>query len=54
VRDVARAAAALAARSAPELIRKRASRLEEHPPPPDLPSVMALMSRCVAYLGGGG
>ena len=52
VREVARAAAALAAASAPKLIRSRSGRLQEHPPPPpDLASVMALMSRCVAYLG---
>jgi DICT domain-containing protein len=53
VRHVARAAAELAAAVDPELIRTRARRLEEPPPPPpDLQSVMALMSRGIAYLGG--
>ena len=53
VRHVARAAAALAARVEPELIRERAGRLDDGrpPPPPDLGSVMALMGRCVEYLG---
>jgi DNA-binding transcriptional MerR regulator len=54
VRHVARAAAALAATVDADLVRMRARRLEEEPPPPppDLASVMALMNRCVAYLGG--
>ena len=53
VRHVARAAAALAARAEPGLIRERAARLDDGqpPPPPDLGSVMALMGRCVDYLG---
>ena len=53
VRSVVAAAAAVAARTEPELIRTRARRLEERrpPPPPDLESVMALMNRCAAYLG---
>ena len=53
VRHVARAAAALAARAEPALIRGRAARLDDGrpPPPPDIDSVMALMTRCVAYLG---
>ena len=55
VRHVARAAAAQAAHVEPELIRTRARRLEAEPPPapPDLQSVMALMGRCIAYLGAG-
>ena len=54
VRHVARAAAALAAAVDANLVRTRARRLEEEPPPPppDLQSVMALMNRCIAYLGG--
>ena len=54
VRQVARAAAALAAAVAPDAIGARARRLEEGPPPPppDLASVMRLVNRCVAYLGG--
>ncbi len=51
VRLVAGAAAALAARSEPELVRTRARRLSEQPPPPaDLSGVMALMNRCISYL----
>ena len=47
VRHVANAAAALAARIEPNL-----PALGDRPPPPtpDLPSVMALMSRCMAYI----
>jgi DICT domain-containing protein/predicted DNA-binding transcriptional regulator AlpA len=52
VRHVARQAAALAASVDPALVRERAGRLEERPvPPPDLDSVMALMRRCIGYLG---
>jgi len=53
VRHVARAAAAVAARTEPELIRTRARRLDERPPPPpsEIEDVMALMNRCIAYLG---
>ena len=52
VRDVARAAAALAAESEPELIGACTQRLQEPPPPPpDMAGVMTLMSRCVEYLG---
>jgi DICT domain-containing protein len=51
VRHLARAAAALARRTAPELIEERAGRLSGQPaPPPDLTNVMALMSRCIGYL----
>ncbi len=52
VRDVTRAAAALAAESEPELIGACTQRLQEPPPrPPDMAGVMTLMSRCVEYLG---
>jgi MerR family transcriptional regulator, light-induced transcriptional regulator len=51
VRTVATAAAALAARTDPELVETRARRLTEQPPPPaELSGVMALMNRCIAYL----
>jgi DICT domain-containing protein len=48
VREVAACAAELAAAIDPKLIRPLAER--PAPPPADLPNVMALMSRCVAYL----
>jgi MerR family transcriptional regulator, light-induced transcriptional regulator len=48
VRVVATRAAELAAEIAPELIRPLAER--PAPAPPDLADVMALMSRCLAYL----
>ena len=52
VRRVTARAAELAARVDPELIRTRAQRLDDRPtaPPPDLANVLALMSRCLAYL----
>jgi MerR family transcriptional regulator, light-induced transcriptional regulator len=53
VRHVANRAAALAAEVDPGLVAARAGRLRDRPaPPPDLDSVMALMSRCLAYLAG--
>jgi MerR family transcriptional regulator, light-induced transcriptional regulator len=51
VRAVARVAAAVAARTQPELIQARARRLEEQPPPAiDVSGTMALVNRCIAYL----
>jgi DICT domain-containing protein len=49
VRLVADAAAAMAAAAAPALARGHVER--PAPPPPDLASVMALVSRCIAYIG---
>jgi MerR family transcriptional regulator, light-induced transcriptional regulator len=51
VRAVARVAAAVAARSQPELVAARAGRLEQQPPPAiDVSGTMALMNRCIGYL----